>query len=598
MSSSTTINSSTLKGGEFVIRSTDPQTVFIPEEFSEEHRMMADMAHEFLHQHVDPNLDRIDAMEEGLMASLLDKAGELGMLGISIPEEFGGFGKDFLTGMLMTEVLGAGHSFSVAMAAHTGIGTLPILYFGTPEQKAKYLPKLATGEWKGSYCLTEPGSGSDALAAKTKAVLSADGKHYILNGQKMWITNAGFADVFTVFAQVDGDKFTGFIVEKGYEGLSLGEEEHKMGIKGSSTRQVFFSDCKVPVENVLGEIGKGHLIAFNILNIGRAKLAVAALGGSKKVCTQSIDYANTRQQFKLPISKFGAIKHKLAEQAIRVYALESAIYRVSNLIEQKEQALLAGGMSFEKALLGGAEEYAVECAILKVAGSEVLDFVVDEGVQIYGGYGYSADFPMDRAYRDSRINRIFEGTNEINRLLAVDMILKRAMKGELDLMGPAMAVQKELMSIPEFGSGDQQLFDEENKVIANMKKAILMTAGAAVQKYMMTLAKEQEVLMRIADMAIDTYMSESILLRVQKLVSIKGAEACSLELDMVRVYLNDALDRMNVNGRNAINAMSEGDEQRMMLMGLKRFTKMNPVNTIECRRRIAKKLIEENKYCF
>jgi alkylation response protein AidB-like acyl-CoA dehydrogenase len=598
MSTSTQTNTTVLKGGEFVIRPTDPQTVFIPEEFSEEHRMMADMAHEFLQQHVDPNLDRIDAMEEGLMASLIDKAGELGMLGVSIPEEYGGFGKDFLTGMLMTEVLGAGHSFSVAMAAHTGIGTLPILYFGTAEQKAKYLPKLATGEWKGSYCLTEPGSGSDALAAKTKAVLSPDGKHYILNGQKMWITNAGFADVFTVFAQVDGDKFTGFIVEKGYEGLSLGEEEHKMGIKGSSTRQVFFSDCKVPVENVLGEIGKGHLIAFNILNIGRAKLAVAALGGAKKVCTQSIDYANTRQQFKLPIAKFGAIKHKLAEQAIRVYALESAIYRVSNLIEQKEQSLLAGGMSFEKALLGAAEEYAVECAILKVAGSEVLDFVVDEGVQIYGGYGYSADFPMDRAYRDSRINRIFEGTNEINRLLAVDMILKRAMKGELDLMGPAMAVQKELMSIPDFGSGDQQLFDEENKAIANMKKAILMTAGAAVQKYMMTLAKEQEILMRIADMAIDTYMAESILLRVQKLVSIKGEAACALELDMVRVYLNDALDRMNMNGRNAINAMSEGDEQRMMLMGLKRFTKMNPVNTIECRRRIAKKLIEENKYSF
>ena len=598
MSTSTQTNTTVLKGGEFVIRPTDPQTVFIPEEFSEEHRMMADMAHEFLQQHVDPNLDRIDAMEEGLMASLIDKAGELGMLGVSIPEEYGGFGKDFLTGMLMTEVLGAGHSFSVAMAAHTGIGTLPILYFGTAEQKAKYLPKLATGEWKGSYCLTEPGSGSDALAAKTKAVLSPDGKHYILNGQKMWITNAGFADVFTVFAQVDGDKFTGFIVEKGYEGLSLGEEEHKMGIKGSSTRQVFFSDCKVPVENVLGEIGKGHLIAFNILNIGRAKLAVAALGGAKKVCTQSIDYANTRQQFKLPIAKFGAIKHKLAEQAIRVYALESAIYRVSNLIEQKEQSLLAGGMSFEKALLGAAEEYAVECAILKVAGSEVLDFVVDEGVQIYGGYGYSADFPMDRAYRDSRINRIFEGTNEINRLLAVDMILKRAMKGELDLMGPAMAVQKDLMSIPDFGSGDQQLFDEENKAIANMKKAILMTAGAAVQKYMMTLAKEQEILMRIADMAIDTYMAESILLRVQKLVSIKGEAACALELDMVRVYLNDALDRMNMNGRNAINAMSEGDEQRMMLMGLKRFTKMNPVNTIECRRRIAKKLIEENKYSF
>lgn len=593
---STQTKSDLMKGGEFIIRTTDPTSVFTPEEFNEEHRMMADMAHEFLVQNIYPNLERIDAMEPGLMASMVDKAGELGLLGVSIPEEYGGFGKDFLTGMLMTEVLGAGHSFSVAMAAHTGIGTLPILYFGTPEQKAKYLPKLATGEWKGSYCLTEPGSGSDALAAKTKAVLTPDGKHYVLNGQKMWITNAGFADVFTVFAQVDGDKFTGFIVEKGYDGLSLGEEEHKMGIKGSSTRQVFFMDCKVPVENVLGEIGKGHLIAFNILNIGRAKLAAAALGGSKQVCTQSIEYANTREQFKMPIAKFGAIKHKLAEQAIRIFAIESAIYRVSGLIENKEEEMMASGKSFESALLGAAEEYAVECAILKVAGSEVLDFVVDEGVQIYGGYGYSADFPMDRAYRDSRINRIFEGTNEINRLLTVDMILKRAMKGELDLMGPAMSVQKELMGIPEFGNGDNKLFVEETKVIANMKKAILMVAGTAVQKYMMTLAKEQELLMRIADMAIDTYMAESILLRVQKLVATQGAEACALQIDMTSTYVNDAVDRLNVNGKNAINAMCEGDEQRMLLMGLKRFSKMAPYNTIAARRRIAKEMIEQNKY--
>jgi alkylation response protein AidB-like acyl-CoA dehydrogenase len=595
---STQTKISLLKGGEFIIRTTDPNSVFTPEEFNEEHRMMADMAHEFLVQNIYPNLDRIDAMEPGLMASLVDKAGELGLLGVSIPEQYGGFGKDFLTGMLMTEVLGAGHSFSVAMAAHTGIGTLPILYFGTEEQKAKYLPKLSTGEWKGSYCLTEPGSGSDALAAKTKAVLSPDGKHYILNGQKMWITNAGFADVFTVFAQVDGDKFTGFIVEKDYAGLSLGEEEHKMGIKGSSTRQVFFMDCKVPVENVLGEIGKGHLIAFNILNIGRAKLAAAALGGSKQVCVQSVEYANTREQFKLPIAKFGAIKHKLAEQAIRIFAIESAIYRVSGLIENKEEEMMADGKSFESALLGAAEEYAVECAILKVAGSEVLDFVVDEGVQIYGGYGYSADFPMDRAYRDSRINRIFEGTNEINRLLAVDMILKRAMKGELDLMGPAMAIQKELLGIPEFGNGNNQLFDEETKVIANMKKAILMVAGTAVQKYMMTLAKEQELIMRIADMAIDTFMAESILLRTQKLVGSKGAEACSLQIDMTSTYVNDAVDRLQVNGKNAINAMCEGDEQRMLLMGLKRFSKMAPVNTVATRRRIAKAMIEANKYPF
>ena len=587
-----------LKGGEFIISPTPAESVFIPEEFTEEHRMMADMAHEFLKHEVYPNLDRIDALEPGLMPSLLDKAGEQGMLGISVPEEYGGFGKDFLTAMLMTEVLGAGHSFSVAMAAHTGIGTLPILYFGNATQKARYLPKLASGEWKGCYCLTEPGSGSDALAAKTKAVLSTDGKHYILNGQKMWITNGGFADVFTVFAQVDGDKFTGFILEKGYEGLSLGEEEHKMGIKGSSTRQVFFSDCKVPVENVLGEIGKGHLIAFNILNIGRAKLAAAALGGSKQVSSQSVAYANTREQFKLPIAKFGAIRHKLAEQAIRIYTLESAVYRVSHLIERKEQELLQSGAPVEKALLGAAEEYAVECAILKVAGSEVLDYVVDEGVQIYGGSGYSAEFPMDRAYRDSRINRIFEGTNEINRLLTVDMLLKRAMKGELDLMGPATAVQKELMAIPDFTDRETGLFDSEIKAVANMKKALLMVAGAAVQKYMTKLAKEQEVLLRIADIAIDTFMSESVLLRVSKLVAQKGEDAYGSRLDICRVFINDAMDRILINGRNAINAFSEGDEQRLLSLGLKRFTKTDPVNTVECRRRIAAALIDADRYCF
>ncbi len=587
-----------LKGGAFLINDSDYNANFIPEEFNEEHKLMAETAHSFLQQYVNPQLDKIDAMETGLMSSLIDKAGELGLLGVAIPEQYGGFGKDFITSILMTEVLGAGHSFSVAMAAHTGIGTLPILYFGNDAQKEKYLSKLATGEWKGSYCLTEPGSGSDALAAKTKAVLSEDGKHYILNGQKMWITNAGFADVFTVFAQVDGDKFTGFIVEKSFDGISLGEEEHKMGIKGSSTRQVFFSDCKVPVENVLGEIGKGHLIAFNILNIGRAKLAAAALGGGKQVINQSVEYANTRMQFKLPIAKFGAIRHKLAEQAIRTFAVESAIYRVSDLIEAKEIELEQSGKNANSALLGAAEEYAVECAILKVAGSELLDFVVDEGVQIFGGYGFSADFPMDRSYRDSRINRIFEGTNEINRLLIVDMLLKRAMKGELDLMSPAMAIQKELMSIPDFGAEDESLFSAEKKTLSQLKKSILMVAGTAVQKFMMSLAKEQEILMNIADMVIDVFVVESLLLRLQKLVLMKGENACRLELDILRVYISDVIDRVNINGRTAINSMCEGDEQRMLLMGVKRFTKPSLFNTKDARRRVATVLCEANRYCF
>jgi hypothetical protein len=528
----------------------------------------------------------------------MDTAGELGLLGIAVPEDYNGFGKDFITSMLITEKLGAGHSFAVAAAAHTGIGTLPILYFGNTDQKAKYLPKLATGEWKASYCLTEPGSGSDALAAKTKAMLSPDGKHYILNGQKMWITNAGFADLFIVFAQVDGDKFTGFIVEKTMPGLSLGEEEHKMGIKGSSTRQVFFTDCKVPVENLLGEVGKGHLIAFNILNIGRAKLAGAALGGCKCAATVSVNYANTREQFKLPIAKFGAIRHKLAEQAIRTYVLESALYRASFQIDDKEKELLAGGLEFAKALLGAAEQYAVECAILKVFGSEVLDYVVDEGVQIFGGYGYSSDYPMDRAYRDSRINRIFEGTNEINRMLILDMLLKRAMKGELDLMTPATEVQKELLAIPDFGAGDNAPFSVEKKTIANMKKAVLMVAGAAVQKFMMQLAKEQEIIMNIADMIIEIYTSESVLLRVERLTAIRGAEAVSAQNDILKTYLSDSVERLNTAGKNAINSFAEGDEHRMMLMGLKRFTKSTPFNAKEARRRIAKELIEANKYCF
>ena len=593
-----TNQTATIKGGEFLIKETSPQDVFIPAEFNEEQQMMAQTCKDFVQDEVMPLLDRLDNHEEGLMENLMKKAGELGLFAVSVPEEYGGLNMDFNTALLVTESVGGGHSFPVAFAAHTGIGTLPILYFGNEAQKQKYLPKLVSGEWMSSYCLTEPGSGSDALAAKTKAVLNEAGTHYILNGQKMWITNAGFADVFIVFAQVDGDKFTGFIVEKGYPGLSLGNEEHKMGIKGSSTRQVFFSDCQVPKENVLGEIGKGHLIAFNILNIGRIKLGAATLGAAKHVANLAIKYANERIQFKIPISKFGAIRYKLAEQAIRIFGLESALYRAGMDINRMEQALLAAGKGENEALLGAAREFAVECAILKVEGSEALDYVVDEGVQIYGGYGFSADYPMDRAYRDSRINRIFEGTNEINRMLIVDMILKKGMTGELDLMGPAQAVQQELMEIPDFGVEEEGLFAAENKAIRNLKKAILLVAGTAVQKYMNSLAKEQETLMNIADMAIKTYVAESVLLRVDKLVSMKGEEAVANEIDIARVTVNDAVDTAFIAGKEAIASMSEGDEQRLLFMGLKRFTKKDLYNTKEARRRIAAKLIDANEYAY
>ena len=588
-----------LKGGEFLIKETEAKDVFIPEEWNEEQLMIAKTCHDFLAQNVWPNLDRIDAQEEGLMVDLLNKAGELGLLGISVPEEFGGFGKDFITSMLVTEVLGAGHSFAVAISAHTGIGILPILYYGNAEQKAKYIPKLASAEWKACYCLTEPSAGSDANSGKTKAVLTPDGKHYILNGQKMWITNGGFADIFTVFAKIDNDEnLSAFIVEKNYGGITLNPEEHKMGIKGSSTRQVFFNDCKVPVENLLSDRQNGFKIAVNILNLGRVKLAGACIGGSKEIITQSVKYANERQQFGRPISKYGAIRHKIAEQAIRTYATEAATYRASQNIEDATNALIAGGMDEAKAKLKGTEQFAVEAAILKVHASEVLDYVSDEGVQIYGGMGYSAEAPMDRAYRDSRINRIFEGTNEINRMLTVDMMLKRAMKGELDLMGPAQKVAGELMSIPEFGADEKSLFSDEKKYITNFKKAILMVAGSAVQKLMANLAKEQEILMNLADMIIELYVCESLQLRVEKLVGKRGEEACKEQLDIMRVYLNDAADRIHKSGKEAINSYTDGDEQRIMLMGLKRFTKTAPINSTAARRSIAAKLISENKYCY
>jgi alkylation response protein AidB-like acyl-CoA dehydrogenase len=599
---STTVQSKqAIKGGEFLTRETQAGDIFIPEDFNEEQKMIEQQCKDFLSKEVWPRLDEIDSMKDPkLMPSILDKAGELGLLGTSIPAELGGFGMDFNTTMLVAEVIGAGHSVAVALSAHTGIGTLPILYYGNEDQKKKYIPKLATGEWKAAYCLTEPDSGSDANSGKTKATLTSDGKYYSLNGQKMWITNGGFADIYVVFAKIDNDKnLSAFIVEKAFGGITMNEEEKKMGIKGSSTRQIFFNDCKVPVENLLSERENGFKIAVNILNIGRIKLGIAALGGSKKTISIAVRYATERKQFGVAISTFGAIKHKIAEQVTRVFASESAHYRAGQNIDDAYNAMIAGGMEPAKARLKSLEEFAIECAILKVHGSEVLDFVVDEGVQIYGGMGFSAEGPMDRAYRDARINRIFEGTNEINRLLTIDMLMKRAMKGSLDLMTPAMAVQKELMSIPDFGSPDEEgVFVKEKKSLNNLKKAGLMVAGAAVQKFMMKLSDEQEILMNLADMLIECYIAESVVLRVEKLISIKGESACEVQKEMAMIYLHSAVAKAAQSGREAIMAFAEGDEQRLMLMGLKRFTKIDAYNLKDARRRVATYVIEKGEYPF
>ncbi len=593
-----TITKEVLKGGEFLVKDADPESIFIPEDLSEEQRMMADSAREFVEKEIWPKLDAIDKQEPNLTVSLMEKAGELGLLGSAIPEEYGGLGEDFNSNTAISMEIGKSHSFGVSFAAHTGIGTLPILYYGTEEQKKKYLPKLASGELKSAYCLTEPTSGSDALSAKTTAKLSDDKKYYILNGQKMWITNGGFADILITFAQVDGDKFTCFIIDAKSEGFNRGQEENKMGIKGSSTRALFLDNVKVPIENILGEIGKGHYIAFNILNVGRFKLCAMTTGSAKKVASTAIEYATGRKQFNQPISNFGAIKHKLAEQAIRIFASESATYRVSDLINKRIKEHQAQGEKYEEAALKAAEEYAIECAMLKVYGSEMLDYVVDEAVQVHGGYGYSEEYPAARAYRDSRINRIFEGTNEINRLLTVDMLVKRSMKGRIDLMSPAMAIQKELMSVPSFENGEDELLSLEKKAIKNAKKAILMIAGSAVQKLMAKLKDEQEIIMNVTDMMIEVFACESAYLRTMKLSKIKKGDELQPYIDMTKVYINEAIEKINLYGKHAIAAFADGDELKMLLLGLKRFTKLEPVNTVKLRRNVADKLIEENQFCF
>jgi alkylation response protein AidB-like acyl-CoA dehydrogenase len=589
-----------LKGGEFLVKESEAHEIFIPEDFTEEQRMMATACQDFLKTEVYPHVDRIESAEPGLMQELMGKAGHLGLLGISIPEEYGGLGMSFNSSMLMADVLGAGGSFSTAFGAHTGIGTLPILYYGNEAQKKKYLPLLATGEWKSCYCLTEPDAGSDANSGKTKARLSDDGSHYLITGQKMWISNAGFADLFIVFAKIDNDKnLTAFIVEKTFGGITMNDEEKKLGIKGSSTRQVFFNDCPVPVANMLSERGNGFKIAVNILNIGRIKLAAAVIGGGKEVIDLAINYANERKQFGKAISSFGAIKQKLAKMAMLTYATESAAYRAGQNIEDKINSLIADGMPEAQAKLKGVEQFAIECAIMKVHGSEVLDFVVDEGLQIYGGMGFSEEAPMARAYRDSRITRIYEGTNEINRMLLVGMILKRAMAGELDVLGPAMAVAKELTAVPSFASIDTSVpLAEEKEVVKNLKKAVLMVAGKAAQTFGPALEEQQEVMMHVADMIIEVYVAESALLRTEKLLGIRGEAACAQQLNMARLYLNHAVDKVTMHGKEAINGFASGDEQRVMLMGLKRFTKLNPLNSVQLGRDLAEFVIAQHKYPF
>ena len=585
-----------LKGGEFLIRETEANDVFIPDDFSEEQKMMAEATTDFIDREVWPHKVRFEDHDYDFTFELMKKAGEMGFLGVSVPEKYGGLGMGFNTSMLIADkISGATGSLSTAYGAHTGIGTLPILLYGTEEQKQKYLPGLSTGDLIGCYCLTEPGAGSDANSGRTKAELTEDGKNYVINGQKMWISNAGYADVFIVFARIEDDKnITGFIVDKGTEGITLGEEEHKMGINASSTRQVFFNDVTIPVENLLGERNGGFKIAMNALNVGRIKLAAAVMDAIRRGIDESTRYANERKQFGVSISSFGAIKHKLAEMSSRLYASEAATYRVGQLIEDHIDRLEKGGMDPQQAKLKGVEEYAIECALMKVHASEASSFAADESVQIFGGMGYSAESSVESAYRDVRITRIYEGTNEINRMLSVGMILKKALKGELDLMTPAMAVAGDLMAIPSFETPDySEPLSQELELVKGMKKAILMVAGKAIETLGMNIEEQQELLMFVSDMMIETYVSESVVLRTIKHIN-KHDSSSDFRIQLTQLYVYNALEKLSQAGREAIYAFAEGDEQRMLLMGLKRFTKYNSsVNPMKLRREIADRVIQD-----
>lgn len=588
-----------IKGGEFLVKETLADDVFIPEEFNEEQRMIAQTCRDFVDTQVIPVIDQLDKHDRELLTKLMKDAGELGILGVSIPEEYEGFGQNFVTSMLTVEEMGRSFSFCVAFSAHTGIGTSPILYYGNKEQKEKYLPKLATGEYIGAYCLTEPDAGSDANSGKSKAELTENGKHYKLNGVKMWITNGGIADVLIVFAKIGNDKnLTAFIVESKWEGITIGAEEEKMGIRGSSTVQIYFNDVMVPVENMLGERDGGFKMALYILNLGRIKLGAAAVGASKGILAYAINYANERKQFGKKISSFGAIQYKLAEMAIQIFAGASLKYRASQNIDDEIKSLIEGGMDKEKADIEGIRQYAIEASIAKVFNSEVLDYVADEGVQIYGGMGYSAETPVEKAYRDARINRIFEGTNEINRMVIVGEILKRAFKGEIDLLNPAKEVAKELMGIPDFGGASMDYFEEKKNYIRNFKKAVLMISGAAIQKYGQKLNDEQELLFNAANMIMWIYAAESMMLRIEKLNKMYDENKIGLYKDMLDVFVYDMAFKINKEGVDGVNVLAEGDEKMGMLMGMKRFTKVEGINVVVARRRIAQKLIEDNKYNF
>lgn len=592
-----------LRGGQFLVKETKCEDVFTPEDFNEEQRMMRDSVIEFNDREIIPNRDRFEAKDYGLTKEIMTKAGEMGFLGVAVPEAYGGLGMGFVSTMIVCEYISSGTgSFSTAFGAHTGIGTMPITLYGTEEQKQKYVPKLATGEWFGAYALTEPDAGSDANSGKTTATLSEDGKSYKINGQKMWISNAGFCNLFIVFARIENDKnITGFIVEQDpNNGITLGEEENKLGIHASSTRQVFFSDTVVPVENMLAGRGEGFKIAMNALNIGRIKLAAACLDSQRRITTNAIQYANERKQFKTRISDFGAIKMKLAEMATNCYAGESASYRAAKNIEDRIALRQAAGNSHQEAELKGVEEYAIECSILKVAVSEDVQHCADEGIQIFGGMGFSKDTPMEAAWRDARIARIYEGTNEINRMLSVGMLVKKAMKGHVDLLGPAQAVADELMGIPSFDTPDySELFAEEKEMIAKLKKVFLMVAGAAVQKFGPDLDNHQQLLLAASDILIEIYMAESTILRTEKNAKRFGEKEQELQIAMAKLYLYNAVSIVEKNGKESIISFAEGDEQRMLLMGLRRFVKYtNYPDIVDLRNAIAEKLKSENKYCF